>query len=64
MKCSFCENPLVCRHCSKPFHPRSGEAHLATFQSDMEVSCPECQHVLSCKVCGFVFGSDQEDDKE
>jgi hypothetical protein len=28
----------------------------------MQVSCPECQKLLVCKVCGFVYG--EEDDEE
>ena len=61
MKCSFCEQSLVCRHCGKPFQPRRGETHVGVFQPDMQVSCPECQHVLTCKHCGFVYGEDQEE---
>ena len=56
MKCSFCEQPLVCKHCRKPFQPRSGEAHIGVYQPDMEIACPECQKVMVCKVCGFVYG--------
>lgn len=61
MKCSFCERPLVCRHCDKPFQPRRMETYAAIFQPDMEVSCPECKNVLTCKACGFVFGRDAEE---
>jgi hypothetical protein len=61
MKCSFCEQPLVCRHCGQRFQPRRGEMHVAVFQPDMEISCPECQHVLICKVCSFVYGEDEDE---
>lgn len=59
MKCSFCEQPLACQQCGKPFQPRRSETHLAIYQPDMEISCPECQNVLICKMCGYVFGADE-----
>ena len=61
MKCSFCEQPLVCQACRHPFHPRRGETHMAAFQPDMQVNCPECQQPLVCKACGYGYG--QEEDK-
>jgi len=63
MKCSFCEQPLVCKTCGKPFAPRRPETHQGTFQPDTEVSCPECQKVLVCKSCGYVYGEDEEDEE-
>ena len=63
IKCSFCEQPLVCKACHRPFHPLRGETHVAVYQADMEVSCPECQKVLICKACGFVYGEDAEGDQ-
>lgn len=60
IKCSFCEQPLVCKSCGRPFRPKSGETHVGIYQPDMEVSCPECQKVLVCKACGYVYGSDEE----
>lgn len=62
IKCSFCEQALQCNHCGKPFRPRRGETHVGVYQPDMEVSCPECQHKLVCKACGFVYGGEEEDD--
>ena len=64
MKCSFCEQPLVCKSCGKAFQPKQGETHLGAYQPDMEISCPECQHVLACKSCGYVYGEDQDEDTE
>jgi hypothetical protein len=64
LKCSFCEQPLVCKACHRPFQPRSGETHLGLYQPDMAVSCPECQKPLVCKVCGFAFGGDEADREE
>jgi hypothetical protein len=64
MKCSFCEQPLVCQHCHKPFQPRSGEAHVGAYQPDMEIACPQCQKVLICQVCGFVYGEPGGDERE
>ena len=64
MKCSFCEQPLACKDCGKPFQPKKGETHLAAFQPDMEVYCPECEQVLVCKACGYVFGSVEEEEQE
>jgi DNA-directed RNA polymerase subunit RPC12/RpoP len=61
MKCSFCEEPLICKSCGKAFRPQRGETHLAVFQPDMEVKCPECAKVLICKMCGYVFGEVEED---
>jgi DNA-directed RNA polymerase subunit RPC12/RpoP len=56
LKCSFCEQTLACNHCGKPFRPRQSETHVAAYQPDMEIYCPECQHKLVCKACGFVYG--------
>jgi hypothetical protein len=59
IKCSFCEQPLVCKSCSQPVHPRRGDTHLGLYQPDMEVSCPECQKLLVCKQCGFTYGGEE-----
>jgi hypothetical protein len=64
IKCSFCEQPLVCKACGRPFQPRRGETHLAVYQPDMTIACPECQKQLICKACGFVYGEDDEDAEE
>jgi hypothetical protein len=61
IKCSFCEQPLVCKACGKAFQPRSGETHLGVYQPDVAVSCPECQKPLVCKACGFVYGETEEE---
>ena len=61
MKCSFCEMPLACKACGKPFKPRQRETLTAVYQPDMQIGCPECQAVLTCKWCGYVYG--EEDDK-
>jgi hypothetical protein len=58
MKCSFCEQTLVCKYCRLPFQPRKGETHLGAYQPDTQVACPECQKVLTCAACGFVYGED------
>jgi hypothetical protein len=60
MKCSFCEASLVCHACRRPVHPRRGETHQALYQPDTEVLCPECQQVLTCHACGFVYGDPEE----
>ena len=60
MKCSFCEMPLVCRACGKPFHARQQETLIAVYQPDMHIYCPECHIVLTCKSCGFVYGEEEE----
>jgi hypothetical protein len=60
IKCSFCEQPLVCKSCGRVFHPRRGETHVAVYQPDMSISCPECQKQLICKACGFAYGEDEE----
>jgi hypothetical protein len=60
IKCSFCEQPLICKSCSRPFRPRHGETHVGAYQPDMEVSCPECKEVLVCKACGYIYGEDEE----
>jgi DNA-directed RNA polymerase subunit RPC12/RpoP len=62
MKCSFCEEPLVCASCKQPVRPRHGETHVAIYQPDMQVACPECQKVLVCRACGFVYGEQQEEE--
>jgi hypothetical protein len=64
IKCSFCEQPLYCKACGKPFRPRRGETFLGAYQPDVEVSCPECQQVLVCKNCGFILGDAEAESKE
>ena len=63
IKCSFCEQPLICKSCHRPFQPRQGESHLGVYQPEMEVNCPECQKVLVCKNCGFIYGADEAADE-
>jgi hypothetical protein len=29
----------------------------------MEVNCPECQKLLVCNACGFLYGGEENDDK-
>ena len=62
IKCSFCELPLACKACGKPFQPRSSEAHIAVYQPDMQVSCPECGKMLTCRECGFVYGEEEDNE--
>jgi hypothetical protein len=62
MTCSFCEEPLACKNCRRPFHPKSGESHQGVYQPDTQVYCPECQTVLACAVCGYVYGDDGRPD--
>ena len=64
IKCSFCEQPLVCKNCRKPFVPRHGESHLGVYQPDTAVACPECQKILACKACGYVYGDVEENDQD
>jgi hypothetical protein len=64
MKCSFCEQPLVCKSCKKSVRPRRDETHLAVYQPDMEISCPECQELLVCQACGYVYGEPEEESPE
>jgi hypothetical protein len=63
IKCSFCEQPLVCKGCHRAFRPRRGETHIGVYQPDMEVNCPECQKVLVCNACGFMYGTEESDDR-
>ena len=60
MKCSFCEAPLRCKNCDKPFQPKESETRAGAFQPDTHVYCPECGKTLACRACGFVFGEDEE----
>ena len=62
MKCSFCEQPLVCKACRQPFRPASGESHFAIYQPDVEVLCPSCQNVLTCLACDYVYGETDEEE--
>jgi hypothetical protein len=64
IKCSFCERPLACKSCGKPFQPRHSETHVAVYQPDMAISCPECQKLLVCKWCGFAYGEEEEEEPE
>jgi hypothetical protein len=63
LKCGFCEQALACTHCGKPFRPRQQETHLAVYQPDMEIFCPECQHQLVCKACGLIYGGTEDEDE-
>jgi hypothetical protein len=62
MKCSFCEQPLVCKACNQLFRARAAETLTAAYQPDMIVACPECQKTLVCRACGFVYGEEEEQD--
>jgi len=64
MKCSFCEQALVCKSCGQPFRPRQGETHVGVYQPDVAVSCPECQKLLICKACGYAYGEEEKDEDE
>jgi hypothetical protein len=64
MKCSFCEAPLVCQSCKQPVRPRHGEGHIAVYQPDVQVMCPECQKLLVCQACGYVYGEQEEEEDE
>jgi hypothetical protein len=61
IKCSFCEQPLVCEACHRPVQPRHGETHVGLYQPDMAVSCPDCQELLVCRNCGFAYGEEDRD---
>lgn len=61
VKCSFCEHPLTCKACKAPYQPRTPEGHVAVYQPDMQIICPECQQVLTCQNCGFVYGEPGEE---
>ena len=61
IRCSFCDEPLVCKSCGKPFRPRRGDTHVAIYQPDMSISCPECLKLLVCKNCSFGFGEEEEE---
>ena len=61
IKCSFCEQPLVCKACGRPFRAQRGETHVGLYQPDMAVACPECQKLLVCRACGFAYGEDDDD---
>jgi hypothetical protein len=64
IRCSFCEQPLICQTCARPFQPKRGETHLALYQPDMAITCPECQTLLVCKACGFVYGEESDNQVE
>ncbi len=64
MKCSFCEQPLVCQACKQPVRPRREGTHVGLYQPDMAIYCPECQKLLVCKVCGFAYGEDENEEKD
>lgn len=64
MKCSFCDQPLMCQSCNRPFRPRASGSHLAAYQPDMQVACPECHEVLACKQCGYVYGEEEGETEE
>jgi hypothetical protein len=61
MKCSFCEQPLVCKTCNQSFRPKTGDTHLDAFEPGTKVLCPECQAVLVCKGCGYRYGGEEEE---
>jgi len=53
--------PLACKACGQSFKPKQRETLTAVYQPDMQIACPECHAVLTCKWCGYVYG--EEDDK-
>jgi hypothetical protein len=62
MRCSFCEQPLACQACDKPFVPPDAETHQALYQPGTPVSCPECEEPLVCRSCGFKYGGAEPDE--
>ena len=56
MKCSFCERPLVCRECQKPYKPASEEEYRANFEPETSIYCPHCENLLVCNACGVPCG--------
>jgi hypothetical protein len=64
IKCSFCEQTLVCKMCKKLFRPRRGETYVGVFQPDMAISCPECQKTLVCQACGYSYGKEEESEED
>jgi hypothetical protein len=59
LKCSFCEQPLVCKSCGQPFQSRRAETHVGVYQPDMQIYCPECEKLLVCKACGYIYGESE-----
>jgi hypothetical protein len=64
MRCSFCEQELVCAACGKAFVPPDPATHQALYQPEYLVVCPACQEPLVCKACGFAYGSEEEEEDE
>jgi hypothetical protein len=64
IRCSFCEQPLVCKACGQPVRPSRPESHLAVYQPDMAVTCPSCQELVVCKACGFTYGEEREEEEK
>ncbi len=62
MKCSFCEQVLVCKACRQPVPSTRSETLLGLYQPDSTVTCPQCHKVLVCKVCGFVYSQEDKDE--
>ena len=42
VRCSFCEQPLLCKACNRPFVPRDLDTHRALYQPEYLVVCPDC----------------------
>jgi DNA-directed RNA polymerase subunit RPC12/RpoP len=55
VKCLYCEQPLICAHCGRPFVLRDQAAHDSFYQSESVVRCPCCHGVLRCRSCGIAY---------
>ena len=61
MNCCYCDRPLVCDSCQRPYQPSSAKSFQSLYQPEYPVICTQCEETLRCRSCGAVYsGSDEE----
>jgi hypothetical protein len=61
MKCCYCDRPLVCAGCSKPYRPATAADYASLHQREYPVYCPNCEQMLRCRACGAVYSGAEDE---
>ena len=60
MKCTSCEQPLVCAECGKAFRAPDESVYRATHEPESAVTCPVCEAPLVCRLCGYAYSGEAD----
>lgn len=61
MNCCYCERPLLCDSCGKPFEPHSQADFMSLHQAELPVICRACDRVLQCRWCGAIYSGAEDE---